>query len=317
MSSEQELDPEVSEMLELMEQMGVPPLSSLSVEGARNLASELFAHEDEPESVGNVQQFSIAGPEESIPIRIYTPESEQSPHPVLVYFHGGGWVLGDIEMTDDTCRALVNEANCIVVSVDYRLAPEHKFPAAVEDCYAATQWVANNANVIDADPEKIAVGGDSAGGNTAAAVAQLARDRGGPSLIHQFLAYPVTNYSFETDSMEENAEGYFLTKADMEWFWDLYLRNDIDGLNPYASPLQARDLTGLPPATVVTAGFDPLRDEGQAYVDRLQNAGVEVEHNHYNGAIHDTILMLAEPELESARGVISDVSASLQNTFTE
>jgi acetyl esterase len=317
MASARELDPEVSEMLEMMEQMGVPPLSALSVDGARSLASDLFAREDDPEAVGNVQDLSIAGPEKSIPIRIYTPESERTPHPVLVYFHGGGWVLGDIEMTDDTCRAIVNEAGCIVVSVDYRLAPEHEFPAAVEDCYAATQWVANNADVIDADSEKIAVGGDSAGGNTAAAVAQLARDRGGPSLVHQLLAYPVTNHSFETDSMEENAEGYFLTRADMEWFWELYLRDDIDGRNPYASPLQAHDLTDLPSATVVTAGFDPLRDEGQAYADRLRDADVDVEQEHYSGAIHDTILMLAEPELESARGVISDVSNSLQNAFAE
>lgn len=226
-------------------------------------------------------------------------------------------MLGNIEMADDTCRALVNEANCIVVSVDYRLAPEHKFPAAVEDCYAATQWVADNADVIDADLERIAVGGDSAGGNTAAAVAQLARNRGGPSLTHQLLAYPVTNHSFETDSIEENARGYFLTRADMKWFWNLYLRSDIDGLNPYASPLQARNLTDLPSATVVTAGFDPLRDEGQAYADRLRDADIDVEHKYYDGAIHDTILMLGEPELESAREIISDVSNSLQNAFAE
>ncbi|MFB6296440.1 MAG: alpha/beta hydrolase [Halobacteriales archaeon] len=245
---------------------------------------------------------------------MYTPEGE-GPFPVLTFYHGGGWVIGTLDTHEPICRALAGAADCVVVSVDYRLAPEHPFPAALEDCYAATRWVSDNAATLHADPDRVAVGGDSAGGNLAAAVAQACRDHGGPELVHQLLVYPVTDHAFDTDSYAENAEGYFLTRADMEWFWDHYLDSRFDGNNPYASPLRARDLGGLPPASVVTAGFDPLRDEGIAYAKRLDAAGVAVEHHHYDGAIHGFFGMLVEPEIPQARDAVETTAADLRASF--
>jgi acetyl esterase len=205
---------------------------------------------------------------------------------VLVYFHGGGWVIGDIDTHDNTCRELTNAAGCVVVSVDYRLAPEHKFPAPLEDCYAATAWVAEHAANLGADPARLAVGGDSAGGNLAAAVCLLARERGRRTIVHQLLIYPVTDHDYFTASYRDNAEGYLLTREAMEWFWNHYLRTPADGKDPLASPLRSNNLSGLPPATVITAEFDPLRDEGEAYGHRLRGAGVEATVTRYDGMIH-------------------------------
>lgn len=261
----------------------MPTLSSLSPEGARRFSKEMFPTADDPEPVEEVMELSITG--EGIPIRVYVPAGE-GPYPTLVYLHGGGWVIGDTDMYDATCRAITNAAHCMVVSVDYRLAPDHKFPIPLEDCYAAAEWVFDTAEMMQVDTDNVAIGGDSAGGNMAAAVAQMARNRDGPSFVRQELIYPVIDHEFDTPSYEENAEGYLLTKADMEWFWDQYLRDDIDGQNPYASPLKAQDLQELPPTTIVTCGFDPLRDEGAAYADQLEDAGVDVNHIHYEDAIH-------------------------------
>jgi acetyl esterase len=206
---------------------------------------------------------------------------------VLVYFHGGGWVLGDLESHDRVCRALANQAGCVVVSVDYRLAPEHVFPAGAEDCYAATKWVAENAASIGADGARLAVGGDSAGGNLAAVVSMMARDRGGPAINFQLLLYPVTDCALATPSQKEFAnDGYVLSRADMEWFWKNYTDPIAEKNNPYACPLRAKDLSGLPPALVLTASHDPLRDEGERFAERLIAAGVKTTCTRYEGVTH-------------------------------
>lgn len=280
------LNPQAKAFLDQAAAAGAPPLHTLPVAEARQALKSLFTPEQK-ESISKVEDRLVPGPGGyKVPIRIYTPAGT-APLPLLVFFHGGGWVLGDIESHDGTSRELANKAGCIVVSVDYRLAPEHKFPAAPEDCYAATKWVALNAAAFGGDPTRIAVGGDSAGGNLAAAVAQMAADRGGaPGLVHQLLIYPVTNYAFDTPSYRENGEGYLLTQELMQWFWKQYLSSDEDGKNAYASPLQARELRRVAPAFVITAEFDPLRDEGEAYAARLKEAGVPVEAKRYDGAIH-------------------------------
>jgi acetyl esterase len=279
------LDSQSQAFLEQLAATGAPPLHELSVAEARQVIVTLFGTQGDPEPVGAVEERTIPGAGGEMPTRIYMPYGT-GPFPVLVYLHGGGWVIGDLEAYDATCRALTNAAGCLVVAMEYRLAPEHTFPAAPEDCYAATCWVAANATAIGGDPRRIAVGGDSAGGNLAAVVAQMARDRGGPALVYQLLVYPVTDYGYDTTSYRENAEGYLLTKDAMVWFWNHYLRSADDGNNPLASPLRANDLHGLPPAMVLTAEFDPLRDEGEAYAIRLQEAGVPVTLKRYAGTIH-------------------------------
>ncbi|MBO0783902.1 MAG: alpha/beta hydrolase, partial [Ktedonobacteraceae bacterium] len=253
------LDPQAKALLTAA--AGAPPLKTLSPAAARQFMREaLIPLGGEPEPVNTVQERQIPGPLGTIPICIYTPEG-LGPFPVLVFFHGGGWVIGDLDTHDAMCRSLTRSAGCITVSVDYHLAPEHKYPAARDDCYAATQWVAENARTINGDPERLAVGGESSGGSLAAVVTLMARDRGGPHLAYQLLITPVTNYYQPgTPSYQENAEGYFLTRDDMIWFWNQYVSSEEVARHPYASPLQVEDLHGLPPALVITAEFDPLRD---------------------------------------------------------
>ncbi len=304
---------EITGLLQQMDAEPVPSYSSLSPENARELMAEMFPEPDEPTPVGNVMELAIG--EEGIPVRVYVPEGE-GPYSTVVYFHGGGWVLGDLDTHDATCRTLTNKTDSMVISVDYRLAPEHKFPTPLEDCYTVLEWVFDDADTMQIDTDRVAIAGDSAGGNLAAAVALLARDRDGPSIARQVLIYPVTQYGFDMDSYEENGEGYLLTKADMEWFWDLYLRDDVDGKNPYASPLEASSLEGLPPATVITCGFDPLRDEGAAYASQLEAAGVDVNHINYDDAIHGIAQFLIEPmNLTRSRDLIDDVATDLRSTF--
>jgi acetyl esterase len=281
------LDPQIAALLQEMAQQGMPILSTLTPVQAREALNaplrELGGH---PETTASVENLDIPGPAGQIPIRTYTPQGS-GPFPILVYFHGGGWVICDLDTHDSLCHSLANGAECIVVSVDYRLAPEHKFPAAVEDAYAATQWVAENAGGINGDNARVAVGGDSAGGNLAAVVSLMARDRGGPSLLYQLLIYPVTNLSaFDTVSYRRYGVDYLLTSDDMEWYRDQYLEREEDAYNPYASPLLAQDLSNLPPAFVITAEFDVLRDEGEAYADRLRQAGISTKCKRYNGMIH-------------------------------
>ena len=280
------LDPQAKALLDQMVAGGAPALNTLSPVDARKMFEMMIQLLGmKPQPVFKVEDRQIPGPAGQIRVRVYTPEGN-APFPILVFFHGGGFVIGSIEVYDEFCRELTNGIGGIVVSVDYRLAPEHKFPAAVEDCYAATKWVAENASSIGGDAAHIAVSGDSAGGNLAAVVAQIARDSKKLPLAYQVLMYPVTGAGYDTQSVRENAIGYFLTKDDMMWFDSLYLRNDADRANPRVAPLRAKTLSGLPPALVITAEFDPLRDDGEAYADKLRQSGVPVVCTRYNGMIH-------------------------------
>ena len=261
------------------------PVNMVTVEEARRGFAEMAAAMPPGEPVGKVEDMLVPVPGDDIPVRVYTPVGE-GPFPVLVNYHGGGWVVGGLDADDFDCRAITNAARCIVVSVGYRLAPESKFPIPVDDAYLAARWAADNSASLGGDGAPIAVGGTSAGGNLAAVVALMARDKGGPPIACQVLRVPVTDCSFDTQSYLENGEDYVLTKAEMQCFWDYYLSNPEDGAHPYASPLRAPDLSGLPPALVQTAQYDPLRDEGRAYADRLREAGVPVTFRCYEGMIH-------------------------------
>lgn len=279
------LDPQAKELLDLVAAASAPAFHEMTVPQAREAIRALFIPNEPSLPVKSVETRVLNTKSVDLAARIYSPDG-QCPLPILVYFHGGGWVIGDLETHDATCRALAIGAGCIVVAVDYRRAPEHKFPTAAEDCFAATQWVALNAASLGGDPARMAVGGDSAGGNLATVVAQMAADRGGPALRYQLLIYPVTDHSFETASYKNYADGYLLTKATMEWFWNHYLNIQSDGTNPYASPLRSQRLSQLPPAWVLTAEYDPLADEGAAYARKMNEAGVSVEHTEYKGMIH-------------------------------
>jgi acetyl esterase len=261
------------------------PLETLSVPQARARSEEMMKRFGPGEPVADLRERAVPGPGGDIPVRFYVPGGK-GPFPVLVFFHGGGWVVGSLETADFYCRAVTNAAGCVVASVNYRHAPEHKFPAAAEDAFAATQWIASNAASLNIDPARLAVGGSSAGGNLAAVAATMARDRGGPALRCQVLSVPVMDFNFETASYRENADGYGLTRAAMQWFWNHYLASRADGAHPHASPLRAKDLRGLPPAFITTAEYDPLRDEGAAYARRLRDSGVPVEHRDYAGMVH-------------------------------
>ena len=283
----EKLDPNVRLLLEAIKAQGNPTLESLLPAEARRLAAEgLKPVEGVREPVRSCEDLLMPGPGGQVPIRIYTPEAP-APRPALVYFHGGGWVLCDLDTHDAICRAIARRAGAVVVSVDYRLSPEYKFPAAVMDSYAATVWVAANAERLGIDASRISVGGDSAGGNLAAVASLKSRNENGPAIALQALVYPVTDLSsFATPSYQEFAEGYQLTKSAMEWFRGHYLARIEDARDPYASPLLAEDLRGLPPALIITAECDPLRDEGEAFGKRLAGAGVAVTCTRYPGMIH-------------------------------
>lgn len=265
------------------------------------------------EPVDRVDDRAIPGPGGEIPVRIYRPSADGS-LPVLVWFHGGGWTIGSLDTHDNTCRSLTNAVGCVVVSVGYRLAPEHKFPAAVDDAVAATQWVADHAAELGGDPARVAVAGDSAGGNLAAVVSLLARDAGGPALAFQVLVYPVTDYEFESPSMRENATGYFLELESMRWFYTQYLNDERDGADWRFSPTRAAAFAGLPPAFVLTAELDPLRDQGEAYAHKLRAAGVPVELRRYDGVFHGFFGM--RDFMEPAEVAFGDVTKALREALS-
>ena len=304
------LDPQARAVMDQLEALGLSPHNTVSlVEARKNSNSRPRAPGPE---VAKVENRSIPGVGPDIPVRIYTPAGN-GPFPALSWFHGGGWVVGDLDTADGTARHLTVQTGCVVASVDYRLAPEAKFPAAADDCYAATQWIAQNAAAINVDPARIAVGGESAGGNLAAVVSLMAKDRGGPPLVFQLLVYPVTAWDFSTGSYSQNSDGYSLTTVAMKWYWNHYLSSEADAANPYAAPQVAKDLTGLPPALTITAEFDPLRDEGEAYGQRLQAAGVNSTNSRYDGMIHGFFGMSAV--LDKGKQAISEASAALKQAF--
>jgi acetyl esterase len=277
------LDPQAKVVIDMIEALGVAELTAdtdpSTVRAMMNAAVLPSGIE-----IASVTERKIPGPNGPVPVRIYRPAGD-APKPVVVYYHGGGWVLGSLETHDGTCRRLADGADAVVVSVDYRMGPEDRFPAAVDDSYAALRWVAANAAELGADPTRLVVAGDSAGGNLAAVVSQLARD-GGPAIRFQLLIYPVTDHEFTSVSMEENAEGFYLTRDAMRWFYDHYLNDPAEGDDPRVSPMRNADLSMLPPAFVLTAEYDPLRDQGIAYADALRGAGNTVAMTMYEGLFH-------------------------------
>ncbi|MEA2306618.1 MAG: hypothetical protein QOH43_3898 [Solirubrobacteraceae bacterium] len=290
----QRLHPEIQLALALLEKRGDPPMETLPPAEARARTSRQAAVvAGRVASVGGVRDLQIPGPAGPLPVRHYVPEEPGGPHGLLVFLHGGGFVVGGIDTHDGVCRLLCRHAGVHVLSVDYRLAPEHPFPAAVDDSVAAWRWVAEHAAELGADPEQLAIGGDSAGGNLAAVVCQLAARDGGPLPAAQLLIYPVTDAADDTPSRGMFADGFYLTKAEMDWFHGNYTSPSDDPTDVRLSPLRAADLAGQPPAVVVTAGFDPLRDEGEAYAHALRDAGVPVVLRRFTGLIHAFINMTA------------------------
>lgn len=306
------LDPQASALLDQFARSGVKPLSELSIQEAREQMLVGTVLLGRGEEVHRVQDLEASGPSGAVPIRLYRPRPDRD-LPILVYLHGGGWIMGSIATHDAVCRALCHRSQVAVASVEYRLAPEHKFPAGLEDCFAAVAWLAEQASTLDLDARRLAVGGDSAGANLAAGVTLLARDRGGPQIAFQLLIYPVTDFDFETRSYRENAYGFHLTRDDMIWCWRQYLANDLDGYTPLASPLRIDDLRGFPPALVITAQYDPLCDEGQAYAQRLAEAGIPVTHRCYAGMIHGFIRR--PKQLDQAAIALDEIAATLKTAL--
>ena len=285
-----------------------PPAHEVPVEQARAGHEAETKHLSGPgEPVAEVRELEIPAPSCAIPARLYRPRETDGPLPLVVYLHGGGWMFGSIESFDTVVRALANRSGAIVVSVGYRLAPEAPFPAGLEDCLCAVRWLAANAAALGADPERMAIAGDSAGGNLATVVAR--RLRGEVPLRAQVLIYPVADAGCNTASYRDFGEGHGLTAASMQRFWNVYL-DGSDGMDPDASPLRADDLEGSPPAFVLTAGFDPLRDEGEAYAEALRDAGVEVQLRRYDGAIHGFWRWLAVARL--SHRAVDEVAAALR-----
>jgi acetyl esterase len=279
------LDPQIEAVLDEMRAAGAKPFEALSVPDARIAALGFLELQGEPEEVARVDHHFIPGPTADLPIRVYTPAGD-GPFPGIVYFHGSGWVVLNIEVCDTTMRALANSTGSVVVAVNYQKAPEHPFPIPLEDCWATTLWTFEHAAELNVDASRVAVVGDSAGGNLAAVVALRAREEGAPKIAFQGLIYPAVEYGWDTASAHENAEGYLLQRETMRWFWNHYIPDKSVVDDWRVSPLRASDHSGLPPAFIATAEFDPLRDDGRAYAAKLRAAGVPVSYAEYDGLIH-------------------------------
>jgi len=311
--------PDVQRVMAQREKFRVLPLSTLGARGARLLTRlGRWLQESDPPAVGDTTDLAIPGPAGEIGVRTYRPEAG-GPYPTVVYFHGGGYVLGDLDGHDLFCRHLCVESDCEVVSVAYRRAPEHPFPAAVEDAYAAVEWAAGEPDALDrgadGDRRGLAVAGDSAGGNLAAVVSLMAVERDGPAIDYQSLIYPAVGVREDQPSMREHT-GLILTEDDLEWFRDCYFGSEIHQRNPYADPSLACDLSEVPPATVVTAGFDPLRDGGVAYARQLVGDGVSVRFRNYPDMVHGFVTMLSETEdVDRANEAVADLGADLRDAF--
>jgi acetyl esterase len=303
-------------MVDAMARMNLVPPDKLSVEQAREqFRRSRVPFVAPPQEVGAVKDATIPGPDGGLRIRAYRPLGSRTDEllPALVYFHGGGWVFGDLDSHDPGCRELCNLARCAVVSVDYRLAPENRFPAAVEDAVSAIRYVAQHAADLGIDGARLAAGGDSAGGNLTAVAALTFRDQGGPQLKLQVLIYPVTDFSMDAPSYTRIANGFTLTKDRMSYFRGLYLRGSEDAADWRASPLKAKDLTRLPSTLLIAAGHDPLVDEGKAYADRLAAAGVPVTYSCYDGMVHGFVSLAGA--IDAGRRAIAESAAALKRAF--
>lgn len=304
------LDPRVAAMRAERIAADVRPLYEMSLAEARAAdLADIQAGGGDVEPVSQVRDGVFGGPDGELPVRVYRPDHDDGPLGTLVYFFGGGWTLGSIETSDGVCRALANAAGCQVVTPGYRLAPEHKFPAAVHDCIAAVEWVATSLGA-----SRIAVGGDSAGGNLAAVTTLLARGRGVP-LAAQLLVYPNTRYHADTESLRDNDDRWMFNRSSVDWYWRNYLSTPDDGADPLVSPLLAEDLGGLPPALVITAEYDPLRDEGEQYAQRLRAAGVPVELTRYPGMAHGFFTMSGV--LDGARQAVRQAAEYLRKRLSD
>ncbi|MBU6444086.1 MAG: alpha/beta hydrolase [Alphaproteobacteria bacterium] len=306
------LDPILKALLDQMAAEPRPPIHEMEPAQAREMMSAMsavMAPRDVP--IGKVEDIAMPGEAGEIALRVYTPVAAGGKVlPALVFYHGGGWVIGDLDSHDGICRILANEAGVRVIAVDYRLAPEHKFPAAVNDAVAAVNWVEANASVLGVDANRIAVGGDSAGGALAAVVAQTAKANVGPRLLFQLLICPATQIGEDTGSMRKFAEGYFLERAGMQWFYGHYVPEGADPNDPRLSPLRAADVSGLPPAYMLLAGFDPLYDEGLAYATKMRAAGVPVTVADHPDMVHDFVMMHAV--VPRGREALQDIAAALK-----
>ncbi|MEU9575771.1 alpha/beta hydrolase [Streptomyces chilikensis] len=309
------LNPQIQTVLDDLAATPAPAANTLTVAENRALGLAFASFAGDVTPVREVRDTTFRNGDHDVPIRIYTPETAPTgpPVPVTVFFHGGGWVFGDLDSQDHFARVVATRSKTVVVSVDYRLAPEHRFPAAVEDTYAALQWVERNAGTFGADPKRIALFGESAGGNLAAVTAQEAKRRGGPTVTFQALAYPATDRFDDSASMYDNAAGPLLTRPWLEWFWGAYLNTPDEGADPRVSPLRAEDLTGLPATFVVTAELDPLRDQGIRYADALRDAGVPVTHRPVEGAPHAFLSFTRDVQV--SRDVLNEIGDAIGAAF--
>jgi acetyl esterase len=310
------LDPDAQLVLDAMVKAGRPAFETLTPAQARQQILDIRAAMKQVKpAVAGVRDLAAEGPAGPIPLRLYRGGAATggTAQPALVFFHGGGWVIGDLDTHDNLCRSLANAADCTVISVDYRLAPEHKFPAAVDDCWAATTWIADHAGDLAVDPRRLAVGGDSAGGNLATVVSLLAAANAGPRIVYQVLLYPAVDLGLTHDSFRRVGAGYNLTSTAMAWFRDQYLRDPRDIADWRASPLRAADVSRLPPAYIATAGCDPLCDEGEAYARLLEKSGVPVTFRHFPGQMHGFATMSGY--LQAADQVIADIGAALKRAW--